>query len=459
MKIKETEFLTVSQFNLLVRDVLTLGFPQPLWICGEIQGYDRNRSKKHVFFELCEKDSESKDIVARIGVVIFAGRRDFINQLLEQAANAFELKDDIEVKFLCRVDFYPPHGALRLVVESMDPVYTLGRIAQEKQKLIALLNKEGLLQKNKELPLAEVPLNIGLITAPDSAAYNDFIAELKQSGYAFQIIFHAALMQGKGAEPAVCHALNNLSRNRDLDVIVITRGGGSIADLSCFDSQKIARAVAACPLPVLSGIGHEINITITDLAAHTFQKTPTAIARFLVFQIETFLTAVNEKIQALFHLADDQLAGDHQHLKAAALHLRRLTDYYLKNQIQQLDYRGDFLRQQPMRLLTRFDHDLCQRRQTLIKSIQHQMQRLQTRMSQYERLIEMADPVRMIRRGFSITRRENGHLVRRVDEALPGSGLVTMVSDGEIHSRVQGIDKKGGDGGKNEIRPGRKKTR
>jgi len=454
----EQEFLTVSQFNHLVRDVLTMGFPQPLWICGEIQGFDRNRNKKHVFFELCEKDADSKDIVARIGVVIFAGRREYINQLLTKAANAFQLKDDIEVKFQCRVDFYPPHGAVRLVVESIDPVYTLGRIAQEKQKLIARLTKDGILQKNKEFPLAEVPLNVGLITSPDSAAYNDFLSELKLSGYAFEVLFHESLMQGKGAAPDVCRALKKLSRNTDLDVIVITRGGGSIADLSCFDSERIARAVAACPIPVLSGIGHEINITVTDLAAHTHQKTPTAIARFLILRVETFLTELNQKTQTLLDLAQQRVDEQQEHLYDAVRHLQRLTDFYLRNQSQQLVYRGEALRKQPLRLLARMSQDVRHRQQALVKGIQFRMLRIRTHINQVERLIEMADPVRILQKGFSITRLEKGKLVRGIKDVKPGDGILTKTSDGVFRSRVQALDQKGGNGGKNEVRPGRKKT-
>jgi len=455
---EKREFLTVSEFNHLVRDVLSMGFPQPVWICGEIQGYDRNRSKKHVFFELCEKDPESKDITSRIGMVIFAGRREFINGLLKKAANAFDLKDDIEVKFLCRVDFYPPHGAVRLIVESIDPVYTLGRIAQEKQKLIARLTKQGILQKNKALPLPQVPLRIGLITAEDSAAYNDFLSELRQSGYAFQVLFSPALMQGKGAPAAVCKALRGLMPRKDLDVIVITRGGGSIADLSCFDSEVIASAVAGSPLPVLSGIGHEINITVTDLAAHTYQKTPTAIARFLVEQIGVFLSGIDDKARSLLDLTQEKIQHDRDHLKDMAIQMRRWTDFYFKNQTHLLRHKSDILQQQPTRVLGRAGQDLRQRYRIFIKNVHHNINNTKTRVENYARLLELADPARTIRRGFSITRRQDGRLVRQARDVHPGCGLVTVVADSLIRSQVQGIEEKGGQGGEDEIRPSRKKA-
>jgi len=104
------EFLTVSQLNTLIQNVIQAGFPQPLWLCGEIQGYSRNRGKNHIFFELVEKDPNSKDIIAKIGVVLFAGKKSHINDVLKKSENAFALKDDIEVKFSCTIDFYPPHA-------------------------------------------------------------------------------------------------------------------------------------------------------------------------------------------------------------------------------------------------------------------------------------------------------------------------------------------------------------
>src|SRR4029077_13028465 len=134
-----------------------------------------------------------------------------------------------------------------------------------------------------------------LITSYDSAAYHDFISELKRSGCAFKIFMVNSIMQGKNTEGSIIKALKVLEDIGEMDVIVITRGGGSIAELSCFDSEKIALAIALSGIPVLSGIGHEINTTVADLAAHTFAKTPTAIAKFLVERLKEFIEGVNER--------------------------------------------------------------------------------------------------------------------------------------------------------------------
>jgi len=344
------QYFTISQLNELIKEVLNSGFPESIWICGEIQGYDRNKHKKHVFFDLCEENEVTKEIMARIGLVIFSGRKIHIEQTLQKAENAFDLKDGIQVKLLCKIDFYPPHGAVRLIIEGIDPVYTLGKIAQEKQRLIALLRKKGILDRNKKLEMPIVPLQIGLITSENSAAYKDFLSEFQTSGYAFKIYLKNTIMQGKNAEGDICGSIDALG-SKALDVIVITRGGGSIADLSCFDSQAIAERIAACSVPVLSGIGHEIDLSVTDLAAHSFEKTPTAIAQFLINKVSDFLDGLEEKVQTIID-SFIEMAGDKKvRLRTLAVKLQSGTLQYLQIHRQILLVFTEDIKRQPAVIL------------------------------------------------------------------------------------------------------------
>lgn len=435
------DFLTVSQLNELIRSVINMGFPQAIWLCGEVQGYDRNKSKKHVFFELCEKDPQTKDILARIGLVIFSNRKEHIEQVLKSAENAFTLKDDIQVKFLCRIDFYPPYGTMRLIVESIDPVYTLGKIAQEKQKIIAALKEKGILDKNKQIPLPLVPLNLGLITAYDSAAYNDFIDELKKSGFSFKVFLRNTLMQGKGAEADVCRALRRLRRIKALDLIVITRGGGSLADLSCFDSQKIAEHIASLNLPVLSGIGHEINITVTDLAAHTYQKTPTAVAQFIVQLVKSFLAEIEAKGLGIVNHAQENILVEKRHLQALAEDLQTQTGHFLRLREQMIQRFSLIVRQQPFKLFKNFSLYIFQQRDFIEKMSRMTFKNLRDRLASYQRVMEVVHPDKTLRRGFSITRDDKGKLIRSVNDLGNQQKIKTCVSDGLIESRVEGIKK------------------
>lgn len=440
------EFLTVSALNSLIQEVLQMGFPQAVWVCGEIQGFNRNRDKKHVFFELCEKDIKTKDIVARVGLVIFSGKKIYIEEVLADAQNAFPLKDDIEVKFLCRIDFYPPHGALRLIVENIDPTYTLGKIAQAKQKLIAELKSKGVLDANKQLAFPQVPLNIGLITAYDSAAYHDFVSELRLSGYGFKIFCRNTLMQGSRAEADVCRALDELSTVDDLDVLVITRGGGSIAELSCFDSESIAKKIAQMPIVVLSGIGHEINLTITDLAAHTQQKTPTAIAGFLVDKVRGFLDDARQRLGILTDLAQRHLSDENQNLKDQAYQLQRRTQQYFKIHLETMVRYSEIVRKSPPRQFRQRMNDLENRKSNFTQSVLNRFQKEQKRLQHFCRLVEMAHPKNALKRGFSITRSIDGKALKSIKQLEAGQVLHTEVNDGVFHSEVKDLKKEAGRG-------------
>ncbi|MBF0618575.1 MAG: exodeoxyribonuclease VII large subunit [Candidatus Omnitrophica bacterium] len=430
------ESFSVSELNSLVKDVVSAGFPAALWVCAEVQNYDRNKGKAHVFFDLVEKDSGARDVKAKIGAVIWAGTRPRIEALLRKAENAFELKDDIEVRFYGRVDFYPPHGALRFVIEGIDPVYTLGKIAQDRQRLIAELSGAGVLEKNKALSLSPVPLKIGLITAHDSAAYNDFIDELRKSALAFEVFFVPAAMQGKNCAASVIAGLKALQRMAGLDAIVITRGGGSIAELSCFDSKEIALAVAASTYPVLTGIGHEINTSITDLAAHTFEKTPTAIAQFLVGRVSTFLDELEEKGAAVMDLALQRLEEDRRRLKEQAVLLHRLTLELLGARAKVRVRLTEKLCQQALRLPSVELRALGVLGSRLKQAAPQRLKNGHVRLGHIEKMVAMASPKNILRRGFSITRAASGMLVRKSSDVSEDEQLETEFIDGKLKSRV-----------------------
>ncbi len=433
------DFFTISQLNQFIKDVLAAGIPRAVWVCGEIQQYDRNKSKRHIFFELVEKDAESKDIIARIGLVIFAGKKAHIEEILRKSENAFSLKDDIEVKFLCKVDFYAPHGAIRLIVESIDPVYTLGKLAQEKQRLIALLKERGVLDKNKQLIFSSVPLKIGLITAYDSAAYNDFISELKKSGFGFKIFLHTALMQGKQAEKQICNAIDFLDKNYKLDTIVITRGGGSIADLSCFDSQMIAEKIATSTVPILSGIGHEINMTITDLAAHTYAKTPTAIAQFLVATVREFMDAVKEKTTKILDTAKVKIEREQNSLRQIATTLKDTTIRFLKDHNEQLIRIKETISTMPIIFLNNQVKTIEDHKYQLLKAITNRIEIEHKRIRHYEKMTTILSPKNTLRRGFTITRRKDGRILKDTQSIGTEKEIITEFFDGYLHSTVTNI--------------------
>lgn len=430
------EFLTVSELNDFIRRVITSGFPAPLWICGEIQEL---RDKKHLYFTLSEKDPESNAVIAKIGVTIWANARPKIEAVLSKAQDAFTLKDDIEVKLLCQVDFYPPFGQVRVIAQNIDPTYTLGKIAQDRLRLINTLRQKGILDKNKQHPMPRVPLNIGLITSYDSAAYHDFIDELRKSGYRFNIFLIDALMQGKTCESSVSQAIKRLEAIEELDAIVITRGGGSVADLSCFDSAMIAEHIALSRIPVLSGIGHEINTTITDLAAHTFAKTPTATARYLIGRIDEFMGHLNEKQDYLLDIAARKISDQRQSVLKGALRVQQSTSGLIKTQQNMLLRMKEGLKRLPVSILkkTRVHND--QQLLDLKRTIQLRLQTSKAKIQSCQQLIELADPKKVLKRGFSITRDARGKTIKSLKDVTKDTIITTQLAHGILTSEVRDI--------------------
>lgn len=435
------EFLTVSQLNTFIKDVIQAGFPQPVWVCGEIQGYDRQKGKNHIFFQLVEKDPDSHQQKATIDLVIWAGKKGAIETVCRSAEDVFEIRDDIEVKFLCQVDFYPPHGRVRLSVESIDPFFTLGKMAQEKQKLIARLKEEGALDKNKQLELTRVPLHVGVVTSDDSAAYNDFLSELKKSGYGFKVYLRNSLMQGKKAEKDVCSAMEDLSRIKGLDAIVITRGGGSLSELSCFDSEMIVKRIAASTLPVLSGIGHEINITVTDLAAHTHAKTPTAIAKFLVERIQDFCEQLDRYQEGIIEKAFDMIEEEKAELKGRALGLQSSTHQFFKDHSAHIIRMAEAVKTRPSLILREHHKNLIRYRETLAKSVKSRVHNDKSKLQGYQKIIDVASPVNTMKRGFSITRTGEGKLLKNTTGLHAEVKITTELAKGTIESQVVKISK------------------
>jgi exodeoxyribonuclease VII large subunit len=178
---------TILELNTAVRELIRREFSDRIWVCGEIKDLRSSRDKKHIYFELVQKHPEAHEVIARVSAAIFAGRKPLIFNRINETKGAFELKNDIEVKFLCEVDLYPKSGQYNLIIVDIDPVYTLGKVAENRQKIIDALRREGIFEKNKQRTLPSVPLRVGLITSYASAAYHDFTNELKMCGYGFTI--------------------------------------------------------------------------------------------------------------------------------------------------------------------------------------------------------------------------------------------------------------------------------
>jgi exodeoxyribonuclease VII large subunit len=246
-------------------------------------------------------------------------------------------------------------------------------------------------------------------------------------------------MQGKNAEKDVCNAMDELARVGSLDAVVITRGGGSISDLSCFDSRMIAGKISKYSIPVLSGIGHEINVTITDMTAHTFAKTPTAIAQFIVSRVDSALNNLNERLDELLNIAHDNILRNKQGLKDIAQSLESKTIYFLREHNEKIINIKQSISMRTGVFLDNKNRVLSDARALIKKVVNVRLIYEQGRLNNLNKMVEISDPKKVMRRGFSVARDKDGTVIRSVGDVKMDDDMITEFVDGIVKSKVSNV--------------------
>ena len=414
----------------------------------------RPSARGHVYFELIEK-GDRDEITGKLDGVIWKGDFQKVRRML--SATGQQLVDGIQIRCRGSLDFWAPAGRLQLCVKEVDPTFTLGMMELRRRETLAALAAAGLLEKNRGLPLADLPLTLALITSHSSAAYHDFLSGLTESGYGFKVIFLHAAMQGRDAEREVISALQSL-RGLPIDCAVLIRGGGSRSDLAVFDSRAIAEAVARAPFPVLAGLGHEIDRSIADMVAHSTFKTPTKVAEFLIERIARQDQALEELRRRLLREAEEPLRTARESLGRAerGVALARMRLATAGNRIEEMaralgrlgrtalrraERRGDELRVrlsgQAPRLLEQGERERVRRGERIAASARSRVREVSARLQGMERLCAQLGPERTLERGYSITRPASGAVVRDPGQVTAGEVVVTQLSEGHFKSRVE----------------------
>lgn len=268
--------LSVSELIGRAAQAISLAFPQSVWVVGEVQNVSHKASG--IYFDLAEGRSnghQNATITVR-AIVWTRNKRDIAARHAPQAV--FDLlQDGMQVRCLCAVQLYRDRGSLSLVIEDIDPAFTKGALALARERLLKELRAKGLDQANKRRPITPFPFKVGLISASGSRAQSDFLDQIQQGGFPGEVLFCPTPMQGESVPGLVASALLRLSQ-AGCDVIVLTRGGGSAADLRWFDAPEIAYAIASCPIPIIAAIGHHDDVCVAEEVCHLRQKTPTAAA-------------------------------------------------------------------------------------------------------------------------------------------------------------------------------------
>jgi exodeoxyribonuclease VII large subunit len=407
--------LRVSQLVTAVQVALDVCFPDEVWVRGEISSLHRARSG-HVYFQLIEPGPPGAPPMAQVAVTLFASDKASVNATLRRVRGV-RMTDGVEIRIRGRLGVYGPQGQLQLKMAAIDPDYTLGRLASDRERILSALQSDGLLERNGRLTFPPRPRRVALITSAGSAAEADFLHELEQSGLAFEVVVIDSPVQGNDADRALTGALRAAVDLR-VEVVAIVRGGGARTDLAAFDSERLARAIALLDLPVLTGIGHEIDTSVADEVAHTASKTPTACAAHLVAQAGAFHRDVDQLWQAVTTRAAAALDESASHLRRAETSATRLATASVGVARGRVDDR--------VRRLAR-----CAPRS---------VDPARLRLDSLESRVAALDPARALARGWSITRTAWGELVRDPGQVHAGDRLVTTVAAGTVTSTVHAAE-------------------
>lgn len=455
--------ISLFYLNNQIKNLLTESFPSEVWIVAEISELRYNQNG-HCYLELIEKDEASDQIIAKARATVWSYTLRMLKPYFETTTGQ-KFSSGIKVLVNVGIEFQEIYG-YSLNIKDIDPSYTLGDIARRRKEILAKLGAEGVLEMNKDLEFPEVPKCIAVISSPTAAGYEDFIAQLENnvSGYQFHYKLFPATMQGNQAEESIIKALDRINDYENLfDTVVIIRGGGSQADLNCFDSYWLAYHVAQFPLPVVAGIGHDRDQSIVDLVAHTSVKTPTAAAEFLIDCFDQCQDYQDNLREQFVEEVSEILASTKErqvYLASKFLPLVKQILYQKNNQLfiagQKLKSGGKNLHlnsaHQLQQLNSKFQHSLERK----ISSQKVNIDRLQTKIrrkfdrffedrkhqiSLHEQSVNYLNPENILKKGYTLSLKD-GKIIKDIQFLSPNDIIETKFYNGSTESQILKIKTK-----------------
>lgn len=406
--------LTLTQLNRLIKVAINENLPDMYWVQAETSDVRVNQNG-HCYLEFIEKDKQGKSIVAKTRAMIWANTFHLLRAYFEDTTGQ-PFSSGIKVLVQVTIEYHELFG-LSLVVQDLDPRFTIGDQALNRAAIIKQLEEDGVLTLNKELELPDLPNRIAIISSPTAAGYEDFCEQLKNNkeGFVFYTKLFPSIMQGNRSEDSIIAALDAIYAHKDLfDAVVIIRGGGATSELSCFDSYLLAANCAQFPLPVITGIGHERDDTVLDIVAYARAKTPTAVAEFLIDKVQLaydMLLSVQETI-----ISDVNLRMQSELLKLSTYETGK--DYFMRN----------WNKQQLSQL------------QTITISLKRYVQQLLkqnlTSLDTTEKHLRLISPDNVLKRGYTLTIKGD-KVLKNFAELKVGDEITTVFKNGKIDSIVK----------------------
>ncbi|KQB09744.1 exodeoxyribonuclease VII large subunit [Vibrio metoecus] len=432
---------TVSRLNSEVRLLLEneMGI---VWLVGEISNFSAPVSG-HWYLTL-------KDSQAQVKCAMFKGNNRLVN---------FKPQNGQQVLVKARLSLYEPRGDYQIILESMQPEGD-GRLQQQFEQLKMQLAAEGLFAQTRKKALPENPRCVGIITSRTGAALHDILHVLKRRDPNLPVVIYPTLVQGEDAAIQIAQAIGRANARAECDVLIVGRGGGSLEDLWCFNHEIVARTIAASEIPIISAVGHEIDVTIADFVADVRAPTPSAAAELvsrdnrhkqqalhqwqakLASAVRYYLAQQHTQFARLQHKLDKQhpqarLERQQQQLDELSLRLEQKMQQRLATQQQRSDRLSHKIQlNSPIHLIRQQRFNLIRQEQRMNQSIQHHLIHARHRLALLSEKLDAVSPLATLARGYSVTRTAQGELVRYGNQVKAGDTLVTQLMDGEIVSTV-----------------------
>ncbi|HUW92592.1 MAG TPA: exodeoxyribonuclease VII large subunit [Bacteroidales bacterium] len=412
---KESEKIPLSELQRVIRDKLYEALPGFYWVIAEIAEMKVN-SSGHCYFELTGSDTPGGKVTSRARATVWAARFRSISSYFE-LVTGIKLAPGITILLKATVEYHELYG-LSLNIADIDASYTAGEQALKREAIIRRLKEEGVISMNQELSLPPYPRNIAVISSTGAAGYEDFLKHIHNNGYGFVFVtnLYEAVMQGEKTKDSVIEALNRIAEDSDkYDAVVLIRGGGSATDLSWFDDYEIAFHITQFPLPLLTGIGHQKDMSVADIVSWKALKTPTAVADFLVSETLEAESLVMDMASRIATIGAEIIAGIDERLQSLSSHIAASARLMVRVKKEQLGYSTG--------ILERISGDAIRKSISLTDRLAGNLRHL--------------EPENVLRRGFTLTTRA-GKIIRTAIELSEGDEITTHFEKSKVISIVTG---------------------
>lgn len=459
--IDDNKIFSLLEVTKSVEKTLADRYRSSFWVKAEMNKLNFYSYSGHCYPDLVEK--RDGKVIAQLRAILWKNdylrvNKRFLDTLKEP------LKDGVKILFLARISFSSLYG-LTLIISDIDPSYTLGDLEQEKQKTIKKLQAEGIFHNNHRLKLPLLPQRIAIISVETSKGYADFLRILENNSwnYKFFLLLFPALLQGDKAPLQISKQLQRIKRAKHhFDAVAIIRGGGGDVGLSCYNDYNLAAEIANFPIPIITGIGHATNETVSEMVAYFNAITPTKLAEYLIQKFHDFSVPVKEAERSLVDRArrivteektrlysevklfrsvtGNILNSDRNKVENMMIALHQQSRFRLKNEKENLKNYGATIRKDSFSLINQFTINVFRFQEKLLTQCELQMKGNRLELDNMERNIDNMDPKNVLKRGYSITLL-NGKSVKDLSEVKVGDSLHTLIFDGEINSTVDGTVK------------------